>query len=64
MVALGSRLTVSIEPAVRSDLQSASSTAEKLAILGIAAGRGTAAVTDADGTAIQPECVKPFGDAG
>ena len=64
MVALGSGLTVSIEPSVRSDLQSASSTAEKLAILGIATGRGTVALTDEGGATIRPECVKPFGDAG
>ncbi len=64
MVALGSGLTVSIEPSVLSDLQSVSSTEEKLAILGVAAGRGTVALADDNGATIRLECVKPFGDAG
>ena len=62
MVALGSGLIVGIEPSVKSDLRSASSTEEKLAILGTAACRGTVALTDEDCVAIQPDCVKPFGD--
>ena len=62
MVALGSGLSVTIEPSVLSDLQSVSSTEEMLAILGVAANRGTVAFTNQDGAAIRPECVKPFGD--
>jgi len=62
MIALGSGMAVSIEPSVRSDLMSASSTEERLAILGVAASREAAALVDEAGTAIRRECVKPFGD--
>jgi hypothetical protein len=62
MVALGSGLTISVEPSVLSDLRSASSTEERLAILGIASSCGAVALTDEDGAAIRAECVKPFGE--
>ena len=62
MVAFGSELSLSIEPSVLSDLRTARSTEEKLAILGVAANRGTVALTDENGAAIELECVKPFGD--
>lgn len=64
MVALGKRLSVEIEPTVQSDLRNASSAGEKLAILGVAAGRGSATLRDESGARVHPENVKPFMDGG
>lgn len=62
MFALGNRLSVEIEPTVRSELRNASTAGEKLAVLGAAGSRGSATLKDENGVSVHPGCVKPFMD--